>query len=242
MKAFAPATEITEIAATLRGADPSAVVKWAAQRFGARIAVASSFSVEDCVVIDLLHKASNGQASVFALDTGRLHDETYLTAERVRMKYDLEIQWMFPEREAVEGLIRAKGLYSFRDSLDNRHECCGIRKVEPLGRALGALDAWLTGLRREQSVTRTEAAEVEVDAAHGGMTKVNPLIGWSMEQVRAYAKTNGVPVHPLHDKGYPSIGCAPCTRAIQPGEHPRAGRWWWEDPENKECGIHLPTG
>jgi phosphoadenosine phosphosulfate reductase len=241
MRAFAPATEITEIAAKLRGADPSAVVKWAAERFGARIAVASSFSVEDCVVIDLLHKASNGHARVFALDTGRLHDETYLTAERVRMKYDLEIQWMFPQREAVEGLIRAKGLYSFRDSLDNRHECCGIRKVEPLGRALGELDAWITGLRRDQSVTRTEAAEIEVDAAHGGMTKVNPLIGWSMEQVRAYAKANAVPVHPLHDKGFPSIGCAPCTRAIQPGEHPRAGRWWWEDPENKECGIHLPT-
>jgi phosphoadenosine phosphosulfate reductase len=241
MRAFAPATEITEIAAKLRGADPSAVVGWAAKRFGASIAVASSFSVEDCVVIDLLHKASNGHARVFALDTGRLHDETYLTAERVRMKYDLEIQWMFPQRDAVEGLIRAKGLYSFRDSLDNRHECCGIRKVEPLGRALGELDAWITGLRRDQSVTRTEAAEIEVDAAHGGMTKVNPLIGWSMEQVRAYAKANAVPVHPLHDKGFPSIGCAPCTRAIQPGEHPRAGRWWWEDPENKECGIHLPT-
>jgi phosphoadenosine phosphosulfate reductase len=245
MKAFAPATEITEIAAKLRGADPSAVVSWAAKRFGASIAVASSFSVEDCVVIDLLHKAhanTGGRVRVFALDTGRLHDETFLTAERVRMKYDLEIQWMFPQREAVEGLIRAKGLYSFRDSLDNRHECCGIRKVEPLGRVLGELDAWITGLRRDQSVTRTEAAEVEVDAAHGGMTKVNPLIGWSMEQVRAYAKANAVPVHPLHDKGFPSIGCAPCTRAIQPGEHPRAGRWWWEDPENKECGIHLPTG
>jgi phosphoadenosine phosphosulfate reductase len=243
-KSHAPATEIAAAAAQLRGADPAAVVKWAVERFGAGVAVASSFSVEDCVVIDLVHKAaakSGGKARVFALDTGRLHDETYLTAERVRMKYDLEIQWMFPQREAVEQLIRLKGLYSFRDSLDNRHECCGIRKVEPLGRALAELDAWFTGLRREQSVTRTEGAEVEIDAAHGGMTKVNPLIGWTMEQVRAYAKANAVPVHPLHDKGFPSIGCAPCTRAIQPGEHPRAGRWWWEDPENKECGIHLPT-
>jgi phosphoadenosine phosphosulfate reductase len=242
MRTLAPAPEITQAATTLRGADPAAVVKWAVARFGARIAVASSFSVEDCVVIDLVYKASGGKTRVFALDTGRLHDETYLTAERVRMKYDLEIQWMFPRREAVEQLIRVKGLYSFRDSLDNRHECCGIRKVEPLGRALGELDAWFTGLRREQSVTRTDGAEVEIDAAHGGMTKVNPLIGWTMADVRAYAKANGVPVHPLHDKGFPSIGCAPCTRAIQPGEHPRAGRWWWEDPENKECGIHLPTG
>jgi phosphoadenosine phosphosulfate reductase len=241
MPASAPASEIAQAAAQLRAADPAAVVKWAVERFGPKIAVASSFSIEDCVVIDLVHKASGGAARVFALDTGRLHDETYLTAERVRMKYDLEIQWMFPQREAIEGLIRKKGLYSFRDSLDNRHECCGIRKVEPLGRALGGLDAWFTGLRREQSVTRTEAAEVEIDDAHAGMTKVNPLIAWSAEQVRAYAKANAVPIHPLHDRGYPSIGCAPCTRAIQPGEHPRAGRWWWEDPENKECGIHLPV-
>jgi phosphoadenosine phosphosulfate reductase len=242
MKTLAPASEINDAASRLRGADPAAVVKWAVERFGARIAVSSSWSVEDCVIIDLVHKASGGNARVFALDTGRLHDETYLTAERARMKYGLEIQWVFPRREAVEQLIRIKGLYSFRDSLDNRHECCGIRKVEPLGRALADLDAWFTGLRREQSVTRTEGAEVEVDAAHGGMTKVNPLIGWTMEQVRAYATANAVPVHPLHDKGFPSIGCAPCTRAVQPGEHPRAGRWWWEDPENKECGIHLPPG
>jgi phosphoadenosine phosphosulfate reductase len=244
MRTLAPASEINEAAAKLRGADPAAVVKWAVERFGARIGVASSFSVEDCVVIDLVHKANaktTGNVRVFALDTGRLHDETYLTAERVRMKYGLDIQWMFPRREAVEELVRIKGLYSFRDSLDNRHECCGIRKVEPLGRALADLDAWFTGLRREQSVTRTDATEVEVDAAHGGMTKVNPLIGWTMEQVRAYAKANAVPVHPLHDKGFPSIGCAPCTRAIQPGDHPRAGRWWWEDPDNKECGIHLPS-
>jgi phosphoadenosine phosphosulfate reductase len=238
---FASASEIADAAAKLRGAEPAAVVKWAVARFGSNLAVSSSFSVEDCVLIDLMHKATQGQARVFALDTGRLHDETYLTAERVRMKYGVEIAWTFPQREAVETLLRTKGLYSFRDSLDERHECCGIRKVEPLGRALAGLDAWIVGLRREQSVTRTDAAEVEVDAAHGGMTKVSPLIGWTMEQVRAYAKANAVPVHPLHDKGFPSIGCAPCTRAIQPGEHPRAGRWWWEDPENKECGLHLPV-
>jgi phosphoadenosine phosphosulfate reductase len=241
MPTKATPSEITQAAETLRGASPEAVVKWAVERFGAGIAIASSFSVEDCVVIDMVHKASGGNARVFALDTGRLHDETYLTAERVLMKYGIQIQWMFPQREAVETLIRGKGLYSFRDSLDNRHECCGIRKVEPLGRALAELDAWITGLRRDQSVTRTGGAEVEIDNAHGGMTKVNPLIGWTMEQVRAYAKTNAVPVHPLHDRGFPSIGCAPCTRAVKEGEHPRAGRWWWEDPENKECGLHLPT-
>jgi phosphoadenosine phosphosulfate reductase len=233
------ASEILEAQARLRGAHPTAVVAWAAERFGSRIAVASSFSIEDCVVIDLAHKARPASLRVFALDTGRLPDETYMTAERVRMKYGVEIEWTFPAREAVEQLIRIKGLYSFRDSLDNRHECCGIRKVEPLARALSGLDAWMTGLRREQSVTRTDTPELEVDDAHGGIAKINPLIAWSAAEVRAYADQHRVPIHPLHDKGYPSIGCAPCTRAIGPGEHPRAGRWWWENPENKECGIHV---
>ena len=232
-------SEILEAQARLRGAQPTAVIAWAAERFGSRIAVASSFSIEDCVVIDMAHEARPASLRVFALDTGRLPDETYMTAERVRMKYGVEIEWTFPVREAVEQLIRVKGLYSFRDSLDNRHECCGIRKVEPLARALGGLDAWMTGLRREQSVTRTDTPEVEVDDAHGGIAKINPLIAWSAADVRAYADQHRVPIHPLHDQGYPSIGCAPCTRAIAPGEHPRAGRWWWENPENKECGIHV---
>jgi phosphoadenosine phosphosulfate reductase len=232
-------SEITEAGGRLRGAAPPDIVAWAVERFGPSVAIASSFSIEDCVVIDMAHKASGGKARVFALDTGRLPDETYQTAERVLAKYGLEIAWFFPAQKPVEDLIRTKGLYSFRDSLDNRHECCGIRKVEPLGRALAGLDAWMTGLRREQAVTRTETPEVEADAAHGGIAKVNPLIAWSADQVRAYAAEHRVPIHPLHDKGYPSIGCAPCTRAVAPGQHPRAGRWWWEDPENKECGLHV---
>ena len=239
---FATAQEVAEAAAKLRGAEPAAVVKWAVARFGASIAVASSFSVEDCVLIDLLHKAqskTDGHVRVFALDTGRLHDETYLTAERVRMKYGVEIEWVFPQREPVEKLIQLKGLYSFRDSLDNRHECCGIRKVEPLGRALAGLEAWATGLRNEQSVTRADTPAIEIDGNHGGIVKLNPIVRWSTAEVRAYANEHRVPIHPLHDRGYPSIGCAPCTRAVKPGEHPRAGRWWWEDPENKECGIHV---
>ncbi len=239
--------EIGAAAARLRGAAPGEVVAWGIESFGRKLTIASSFSVEDCVIIDLAVKANRArQASpsevrVFALDTGRLPDETYLTAERVRMKYDIEIDWFYPRHDAVETLLRTKGLYSFRDSLDNRHECCGIRKVEPLARALANVEAWMTGLRNEQSVTRTDTPEVEVDDAHGGITKLNPLVRWTMEQVRAYAKEHRVPVHPMHDRGYPSIGCAPCTRAIQPGEHPRSGRWWWEDPENKECGLHLPV-
>ena len=233
--------EIEEASRRLRQAPPAAVVAWALKRFGDHLSIASSFSVEDCVVIDMAMKAAPADVRVFALDTGRLPDETYLTAERVRMKYSIEIAWYFPDRVRVENLITTKGLYSFRDSLDERHECCGIRKVEPLGRALADRAAWMTGLRNEQSVTRTDTPEVEVDRSHGGIAKVNPLVRWTMEEVRAYAKQHAVPVHPLHDRGYPSIGCAPCTRAIKPGEHPRAGRWWWEDPENKECGLHLPS-
>jgi phosphoadenosine phosphosulfate reductase len=239
MSQKASPSELQEASKRLAGSPPSSVVSWALQRFGADVAIASSFSIEDCVVIDMAHKASGGKARVFALDTGRLPDETYMTAERVRAKYGVEIEWFFPAQAPVENLIRLKGLYSFRDSLDDRHQCCGIRKVEPLGRALAGLDAWITGLRREQSVTRTEAAELELDGAHGGIAKVNPIIAWSADEVRAYAVEHRVPIHPLHDKGYPSIGCAPCTRAVAPGEHPRAGRWWWENPENKECGLHV---
>jgi phosphoadenosine phosphosulfate reductase len=234
--------EIEETAARLRGAPPAEVLRWGLQRFGRGIAIASSFSIEDCVVIDIAHKvarAAGAPLRVFALDTGRLPEETYMTAERVLAKYGVPIEWQFPDRVAVEQLIRGKGLYSFRDSLDNRHECCGIRKVEPLGRMLRTLDAWVTGLRREQSVTRVGAAEVEIDSGYGGMAKLNPIIAWPAAEVRAYAETNKVPIHPLHDRGYPSIGCAPCTRAVAAGEHPRAGRWWWENPENKECGIHV---
>ena len=230
-------SEVLTAAARLAGAEPKAVLQWAIERFGARLAIASSFSIEDCVVVDMARRL-DAKVRVFALDTGRLPDETYQTAERVRMKYDVEIEWQFPERAAVEILERTKGLYSFRDSLENRHECCGIRKVAPLGRALAELDAWVTGLRREQSVTRTETPELEFDGDHGGICKVNPIIAWTDAQVRAYANEFRVPIHPLHDRGYPSIGCAPCTRAVAPGEHPRAGRWWWENPENKECGLH----
>jgi phosphoadenosine phosphosulfate reductase len=230
-------SEVAAAAARLAGADAPTVLRWALDRFSKRLAIASSFSIEDCVVIDLAHKVDPG-VRVFALDTGRLPDETYMAAERVRAKYDVEIEWQFPAREAVERLERTKGLYSFRDSLDNRHECCGIRKVEPLGRVLGELDAWVTGLRREQSVTRTDTPEIELDADHGGICKLNPIVTWTADQVRAYADEHRVPIHALHDRGYPSIGCAPCTRAVAPGEHPRAGRWWWENPENKECGLH----
>jgi phosphoadenosine phosphosulfate reductase len=201
------------------------------------VKLACSFSVEDTVIIDMIHKEGL-PVGIFALDTGRLNEETYEVADAITERYGIRIDWYFPKNEAVEKLEREKGLHSFRQSLENRHECCGIRKVEPLGRALAGLAGWVTGLRREQSVTRTDLAAIEIDESHGGILKLNPLLEWSEEQVWDYAKQYHVPVSRLYDQGYRSIGCAPCTRAVAPGEHARAGRWWWEDPEHKECGLH----
>ncbi|WP_020676513.1 phosphoadenylyl-sulfate reductase [Geopsychrobacter electrodiphilus] len=201
------------------------------------IAMACSFSVEDLIVIDLLRKHAS-DVKFFALDTGRLHEETYEVAEALLQKYQLAIEWYLPQTEALQNLEREKGLFSFRENVGNRLECCHIRKVEPLSRALKGRAGWITGQRRAQSATRVELAGIEVDAAHGGIIKINPLIDWSDAQVWAYATEHRLPFNQLHEQGYPSIGCAPCTRAIKPGEGIRAGRWWWENPENKECGLH----
>lgn len=223
--------------AALAGAAPEAVVAWATETFGDGLTLACSFSIEDATIVHFLARHQR-PPKVFALDTGRLPEETYLAAETLRFKYGVEIEWFYPRAAAVENLLRAKGTLSFRDSLDNRHECCGIRKVEPLNRALSDKAAWLTGLRRGQSVTRESIAVVELDPAHGNIAKINPLANWTREDVWSFAEAHGVPIHPLHKQGYPSIGCAPCTRAVEPGEHERAGRWWWESPEHKECGLH----
>jgi phosphoadenosine phosphosulfate reductase len=217
--------------------DPRALLARALEQWHPRIALASSFSLEDAVVIHLLME-QRPDAVVFALDTGRLNPETYECAEALRRRYGLRIEWYFPERTAVEELEREKGLFSFRDSVDNRKECCGIRKVEPLRRALSGLDAWITGLRREQSVTRTDLQPAEIDAANGGIVKINPLIDWTLEHLWAFVHEHRIPYSRLYDQGYTSIGCAPCTRPIEPGEDQRAGRWWWENPEHKECGLH----
>ena len=214
------------------------LLAWSLERFGEKIALACSFGAEDVVLVDMLSKLSPNPR-VFAIDTGRLHEATYEVMEQIRQKYGLKLEICFPSRGEVEELVRNKGLYSFRTSLEARKECCRIRKVEPLNRALKGLEAWITGLRRDQSVTRTELSKVEVDGAHGGILKLNPLADWSSEEVWEYIRANEVPFNVLHDLGYPSIGCEPCTRAVLPGEHARAGRWWWEDPTNKECGLHV---
>ncbi len=230
--------EVQKLATRFEGEDAETVIRWALERFHPRIALASSLQAEEMVILDMAWKINPG-IRMFTLDTGRLHEETYMVIERIREKYGIHVESYFPQREAVEVLEREKGFYSFRQSVEERKYCCGIRKVEPLGRALGDLDAWVTGLRREQAVTRGTIRKVEVDGANGGILKVNPLVDWSGEQVWTYIRAHHVPYNALHDAGFPSIGCAPCTRAVQPGEDIRAGRWWWEMPEHKECGLHV---
>jgi len=201
------------------------------------VSLACSFSLEDVAIIDIAHKAGL-KLGVFAIDTGRLNEETYEVADALVERYRLKIDWYFPRHEDVETLESAEGLFSFRESLDKRHACCAIRKVEPLSRALRGLAGWVTGMRREQSVTRGDLKAVEQDAMNEGILKINPLIDWSEEQLLAYTEEQRLPKNRLYSQGYRSIGCAPCTRAVQPGEDVRAGRWWWENPENKECGLH----
>jgi phosphoadenosine phosphosulfate reductase len=201
---------------------------------------ASSLAAEDMVLTDLILK-NRLSIGIFSLETGRLHKETLSMVERVKEHYGYDIALFRPQPEAVEAYVSQNGLNAFYDSIDMRKECCRIRKVEPLGRALKDKKAWVTGQRRAQSTTRAELAVQEDDAAHG-MVKFNPLADWSEEEVWEYLRSNGVPYNELHDQGYPSIGCEPCTRAIQPGEDVRAGRWWWENPDSKECGLHMVDG
>jgi phosphoadenosine phosphosulfate reductase len=212
-------------------------LRWGLDRHHPRIAFASSFGAEDLVIIDLLMKIRS-DARVFTLDTGRLPEETYQVMESVRRRYGIRIEVFAPERERVEALEREKGFFSFRESVASRRECCAIRKVEPLKRALAGLDAWITGLRREQSIARQAVTLYGPDETFPGLFKLNPLAEWSLERVWRYLHDHRLPYNALHDAGYPSIGCAPCTRAVLPGEDLRAGRWWWERPSEKECGLH----
>ncbi|RZT01846.1 phosphoadenosine phosphosulfate reductase [Duganella sp. CF402] len=201
---------------------------------------ASSLAAEDMVLTDLILKGQYG-IGIFSLETGRLHKETLDMLDKVKAHYGYDIAVYKPQAEAVEAYIAQNGLNAFYDSVEMRKECCRIRKVEPLGRALLGNKAWVTGQRRAQAATRGSLMVEEDDAAHL-MTKFNPLADWSEEDIWNYIRDNGVPYNALHDQGYPSIGCEPCTRAIEPGEDVRAGRWWWENPESKECGLHVVDG
>ncbi len=207
-------------------------------RHPAKVAFSSSLGAEDQVITHML--AGSGKPfKLFTLDTGRMFQESYDLIEITRKRYQLLFEVYFPETAHVEKMVNEKGINLFYDSVENRKLCCHIRKIEPLRRALAGMEVWITGVRREQSVTRGDLGFLELDADLG-LIKVNPLVDWKEKDVWAYIKENKVPYNTMHDKGFPSIGCLPCTRAVLLGEDLRAGRWWWEDPALKECGLHLP--
>lgn len=221
----------------LFGAGVEEILRYFLTNFSGKIAFSSSFGAEDQVLTDIITKV-DPTITVFTLDTGRLHEETYKVMDETMRRYNLHIDTYFPDLRDIESLYRSQGVLGFRDSIENRKRCCQVRKLFPLRRALRDVDVWITGLRKSQSMTRDAMAMVEWDETHG-VVKVNPLIEWSEKDVWDYIIQNKVPYNVLHDRGYPSIGCAPCTRAIREGEDLRAGRWWWENPEHKECGLHL---
>ncbi|MFA5047237.1 MAG: phosphoadenylyl-sulfate reductase [Paludibacter sp.] len=218
------------------GKSPEELLSYFLKDYKGKIALSSSLSIEDQVLTDLVAKIDK-QTRIFTLDTGRLFPETYSLIDSTNKKYGINIEVFFPDHNRVEEMVKTNGINLFYDSIDKRKQCCQVRKLEPLKRAFEGLEVWICGLRQEQSVTRLGVKEVEWDEANG-IIKINPLVRWLEKDVWDYIKTNNVPYNELHDKGFPSIGCQPCTRAIKPGEDLRAGRWWWEEPEHKECGLH----
>ena len=217
--------------------DPLAGLTWLAEKFAGAAVFSTSFGIEDQVISHLIF-SHNLPIRVFTLDTGRNFQETYSTWSRTIERYRKPIETYTPQATALEQFLAEKGPNSFYDSVENRKACCQIRKVEPLGRALAGQQLWVTGIRAEQSPNRLDMKSLEWDGGHQ-LIKFHPLFDWTFEQVRAYVREHNIPYNSLHDKGFVSIGCAPCTRAIQPGEDFRAGRWWWEDASKKECGLHV---
>ena len=233
------AQQVQQLNDTLK--TPQDVLKWAIDNLHPRLALASSFGAEDVAVIDMIMKI-NPKARIFTLDTGRLNQETYDVMDEIRNKYNTNIEVMFPEQNEVEQMVRVNGMNLFYQSIGNRKLCCGIRKVHPLNKMLSTLDGWITGLRADKTEVLSAAQNIEIDSQHNNILKINPIIEWTWEQTWDYIKKNNVPYNKLHDKGFPSIGCEPCTRAIKPGEPLRAGRWWWESDNQKECGLHADHG
>ena len=218
------------------GKSPEEVLAYFLAEYKGRIALSSSLSIEDQMLTDVVLKLDS-EARIFTLDTGRLFPETYSLIDKTNMRYNTKLEVFFPNSDAVQEMVKQEGINLFYAGIDQRKRCCQVRKLEPLKRAFAGLEVWICGLRREQSVTRQNVQLVEWDEANG-LIKLNPLIDYSEQQVWDYIKANAVPYNKLHDKGFPSIGCQPCTRAVQPGEDIRAGRWWWENPDQKECGLH----
>ena len=225
-----------ELSAKLKDKSPEEVLKHFIDKCGHKVGFASSMGAEDQVLTDMICKI-NKNTNIFTLDTGRLFPETYNLIEKTSNHYNIKIKVFFPDHTKVEKMVQEKGINHFYKSIENREQCCYLRKKEPLHRAFKGLEAWICGLRRNQSITRFNNKLIEWDNQHG-LFKINPIIEWTENQVWDYIKKNDVPYNELHDKGFPSIGCQPCTRAIKSGEDIRAGRWWWEQPEKRECGLH----
>jgi len=229
--------EVTQLAHAYETRSPQEVLQWILERFGTQAALCTSLQADGMAILDMAWRI-DPKVRVFTIDTGRLPQETYALLDQVREKYNIEIEVYFPDATQVESIVRRHGTNLFYHSVQSRLLCCEARKVLPLQRVLSSLDAWVTGLRRDQSSTRAAVGKIELDNDHGGLVKVNPLASWSEEEVWNYIRTNKVPYHPFYDQGYTSIGCAPCTRPTEAGEDPRAGRWWWESGVAKECGMH----
>ena len=231
MKAY-----FAEIAENIKALSPVEALTYFANKFPGQIVFSTSFGYEDQVVTDMIFR-NDIPIKVFTLETGRLFPETYYVWNRTLEHYQKQNHAYFPQAEALQNMVDAKGPNSFYASVDNRKECCYIRKIEPLQRALKGNKLWVTGIRSEQSANRQDMSNIEWDEGNQ-LVKFHPLFDWTLDDVKAYIKENNVIYNTLHDKGFPSIGCLPCTRAVQPGEDFRAGRWWWEDQSKKECGLH----
>lgn len=229
--------DIEKLNTKLSGSSPEKVIEYFLSEYKDKIAFSTSLGAEDQVLMDMI--ANTGKSlKVFTLDTGRLFYETYDILDRTSNKYNVNIEAYFPDYKQIEKITRESGVNLFYDSIENRKLCCNTRKIEPWKRAMEGMEAWITGIRKDQSVTRKDNKVVEFDKEYN-LIKISPLLNWTEKEVWNYIHSNNVPYNILHDKGYPSIGCAPCTRAVEKGENPRNGRWWWENPETRECGLHL---
>ena len=230
--------EAGELAVEFEGAEPQELLAWGLERFAPRIGLSTAFQVDGVALIDMAYELDE-EIHVFSVDTGRLPAESYELIERLRARYPrMRLELLSPHAQQVQRLVARRGPNLFYNSVEERLLCCNVRKVQPLTRHLAGLDAWITGLRRDQWASRTDIRKIEIDHDHGAIVKLNPLAEWTEDEVWDYVREREVPTHPLYEQGYTSIGCAPCTRAIQPGEASRAGRWWWESNAPKECGIH----
>ena len=233
-----------ELLGVIRSSDveswgPQEILTWALKNFRPRIALSCSFGApEGLVLLDMMHRIDPA-SRVFVLDTGRLPQATHDLIDRVRERYDKPVEVLFPDSAAVAAMVGEHGMNLFYESVEKRQLCCRVRKVEPLKQYLSELDAWVTGLRREQSLTRSDTPKIQLDHTHGGIVKLNPIADWTRDQVLDYVRVHNVPTNRLHAQGYPSVGCDPCSRAIRAGEESRAGRWWWESSGDRECGIHV---